>query len=113
VNPVDQREKPEDAERFLDELQDLLQRQMVLVRQGHWAAAETLAQEIDVLVIQMTNQAVTETPVFDERRVKVETLYRNLRSALAAARDEAQGQIKLTHKSRKAISAYRRSLMPR
>jgi len=110
MSPAEDRPKRDSAQQLLDNLQDLLQRQVDLLLHGDVAAAERLAKETDTLVLRMTSTSVTEAPAFHEMRPRLERLYERLRLALATARRDARGQIELARKGRRAIRTYHRNL---
>lgn len=110
MDPAEDRRKRDCAQQLLDDLQELLQRQVDLLLHGDVAAAERLAQETDTLVLRMTDTSVTETPAFHEMRPRLETLYSRLGLALATARREARGQIELARKGRRVIRTYHQNL---
>lgn len=96
--------------KLLDALQNLLQKQIDLARQGNVAAVERLSEQADVLVKKITGLHLLEMPRFRQRRTGLEKLYRNLHLLITSRKDEISGQMKQIRKGKMTVKSYRENL---
>ncbi len=93
----------------LNRLQELLQEQLVLVRQDRLAAAVALFDETDRCVRQVAATGGLEVRGTAESWQDIERLYQQLSLALAARRAEASAALKALGQGRRILKAYSRT----
>lgn len=100
----------DDEIRLLGELENLLERQVGLARRGGFGGLERLADECEPLVAKITAAGLLEKPEHKDQRERLSKLYRDLQLALSTQKDAVAEQLKLIHKGRKTLAAYRGSM---
>ncbi len=96
--------------KLLDDLQNLLQKQIDLARQGNVATVEQLSEQGGALVKKITALHLLEMPRFRRRRTGLEKLYRNLHLLITSGKDEISRQMKQIHKGKMTVKSYRENL---
>jgi len=99
-----------DDTRLLDDLEDLLAKQMDLVRRGAFGAVEQLAQECSGLAEKIAAAGLLDRPEFDDRRERLGTLYHDLQFVLSTQKDAVGKQLKSIRKGRKTLATYHSSI---
>jgi hypothetical protein len=100
----------EDTLAALGELENLLNRQTELVRQGQMRDVEALAKQASDLVERMSNCGIFESAEFADRRDDLERLYANLHLGLGAERAKTAEQLSQVRKGIKTVSTYRQNM---
>jgi hypothetical protein len=88
-------------------LQELLERQLSLVRQGRVDAALELFDETQTCVQRIAGE--TASPQAREQRQHMEQLYRELSLALTAQRAETAAALNAIHQGKRLLDAYSRT----
>ena len=97
---------------LLTHLQNLLERQIELARQGSSDSIEieTLSKQADSLVEKITQTGILELPEFKNQRKQLRKLYNTLSLAITA--QKAETTVKLSHlrKTKKTLETYRSNI---
>ncbi len=96
--------------KLLDDLQNLLQKQIELARQGNVATVEQLSEQGGVLVKKITALGLLEMPCFRRERIRLEKLYHNLNLLLTSGKDEISGRLKQIRKAKMTVKSYHENL---
>jgi hypothetical protein len=94
--------------RLLDDLQDLLEKQIEMARRGNFRRVEELAGQADSIVAMIVQTKVLQQPEFDGRREHLTKLYKKLELMLAAGKNAAGRQLRRVGSGRKTLQAYRK-----
>ena len=94
---------------LLDRLQELLERQLALVRQGRLDAALELCDQTEPCVRQIAEAQAAGTSYAGDREERVKRLYGDLCLALMAQRTEVSGTLSALHQGRRVLDAYSRT----
>jgi len=95
---------------LLDDLQDLLEKQIELAQQGNISGVEVLSKQANSLVRKIAQTRILELCEFENRREQLQKLYQNLCLALTAQQAETAGELSRVRKGRKTIEAYRNNI---
>jgi uncharacterized protein YdeI (YjbR/CyaY-like superfamily) len=93
---------------LLDRLQELLERQLALVRQGHLDAALELGEQTEPYVRQIAEARAAGTCYTADRGQRVQRLYEDLCLALTAQRTEVSAALDTLRQGRRVLDAYSR-----
>ncbi|MCL5278468.1 MAG: hypothetical protein M1376_01005 [Planctomycetes bacterium] len=94
---------------LLDRLQELLERQLALVRQGRLEAALELGAQTEPYVRQIAEIRATQTGRATDREERVQRLYEDLCLALMAQRTEVSAALDALRQGRRVLDAYSRT----
>jgi hypothetical protein len=94
---------------MLDRLQELLERQLALVRQGHLDAALELCAQTEEYVRQIAETRAAQTCCATDRGKRVQQLYEDLCLALMAQRTEVSTALDALRQGRRVLDAYSRT----
>ena len=94
----------------LNDLQNLLEKQTRLLKSGNISGIESLAEQANSLIDQITRAGLLETAEFAEHRKKLKRLYADLNIAVATEKDDVSEKIKHLRKGRKTIKYYRSNI---
>ncbi len=92
---------------LLDELQNLLEKQIELARQGNINEIEVLSKQASSLVVEIARSEVLESSEFKSQREKLRKLYQDLCLALTAQQAETSEELSRVRKGKKTIATYR------
>ena len=94
---------------MLDELQNLLEQQLELCRQGNSAGEqiEVLGRQADFLVKEITQTGILERPEFESQKKKLKKLYEDLHLALTAQKADTAEKLSQVRRGRKIVETYR------
>ncbi len=92
---------------LLDKLQNVLQKQIKLARQGNIGDVEALVEQAGSLIERITDLGVLEISEFKNYREKLQRLYKQLCLALAAQKAEVEEELSQIRKGKKTIGVYR------
>jgi hypothetical protein len=103
---------PDKKIHLLDELQNLLKKQIELAHQGnpdnrHF---ESLSRQANLLVEKITQARILELPEFKNRREHLQKLYGDLCLALTAQKADIADKLSQIRKCKKALKAYRTNI---
>lgn len=101
---------PAEQLHLLDELQNLLERQIKLTHQGNIRDVESLVKQADCLIAKIMQTGVLEKPENRDRREKLRRLYTGLHLAITAQKAETSDKLSQVRKGRKTIDTYRRNI---
>jgi len=100
-----------DGERgLLEELENLLEKQMELARQGDIGGVERLSTRADFLVREIVRAGILQLPELECRRGRFERLYGDMRLVLASHRAETAESLKRVRQVKKVLDVYRKSI---
>jgi hypothetical protein len=102
--------KKNDEVQLLEELANLLERQVELARHGDFAELERLAGQCEPLVARITAAGLLGRPEYVGLRERLGRLYRKLQLVLSAQKDATGEQLKLTHRHQRTLAVYRGNL---
>jgi hypothetical protein len=94
---------------MLDELQNLLEQQLELARQGNSAGEqiEVLGRRADCLVKEITQAGILERPEFKSQKNKLKKSYEDLHLALTAQKVDTSEKLSQVRRGRKIVETYR------
>ncbi len=98
---------PDEQIHLLDELQNLLEKQIKLARQGNINEIEVLSKQASSLVEEIARSEVLESSEFKSQREKLRKLYQDLCLALTAQQAETTEELSRVRKGKKTIATYR------
>lgn len=96
--------------KLLDDLQHLLEKQLILARQGSVSGVRALSKKSDSLVRKITEEKSLESVEYRGRRQQLRKLYTDLCLALKAQKDETGLALSRVRSGKKAVAAYRNSI---
>jgi hypothetical protein len=95
---------------LLQELQNLLEKQINLANQGSIKDVEAMARQASLLAERITDKGVLERPEFQNQRQQLQKLYDDLRLVLTAQKTETDEELARLRRVRKAVGTYRNSI---
>jgi hypothetical protein len=95
---------------LLDELQNLLEKQIELARQGNINEIEVLSKQASSLVGEIARSGVLESSEFKSQREKLRKLYQDLCLALTTQQAETAEELSRVRKGKKTIATYRSNI---
>ena len=93
---------------LLDELQSLLEKQIEMTRQGSIIDIERLGSQGSFLVEKIIHAGILERVEFENRRQRLQKLYKQLHLALAANKADTAEKIDRIRKGKKLLATYKR-----
>ena len=94
----------------LNDLQNLLEKQTELVKRGNISGIESLAEQANSLIDQITRAGLLKHAEFAGHREKLKRLYDDLCMAVAAQKADVSEKISRVRKGRKTIQTYRNTI---
>jgi len=91
---------------LLDELQNVLDKQIELVRQGGLSNLETLSRDANSLVEKIVQTGILELSEYRYWRERLQKLYDNLCLAITAQKTDTAERLSRVHKGKKLLDAY-------
>lgn len=101
---------PDEQIHLLDELQNLLEKQIELARQGNINEIEVLSKQASSLVGKIARSGVLESSEFKSQREQLRKLYQDLCLSLTAQQAENSTELSRVRKGRKAIETYHKNV---
>jgi len=98
---------PDEQIHLLDELRNLLEKQIELARQGNINEIEVLSKQASSLVGEIARSGVLESSEFKSQREELRKLYQDLCLALTAQQAETAKELSRVRKGKKTIATYR------
>jgi len=95
---------------LLDELQSLLEKQIEMTRQGSIIDIERLGSQISGLVEKITQAGILERVEFENRRERLQKLYKELHLVLTVNKADTAEKLGRIRKGKKLLAAYSRNL---
>jgi hypothetical protein len=95
-----------DEQILLDELRNLLEKQIGFARQGNVNEIEALSEQSSSLVGKIAQLGILESPEFKSQRELLRTLYQELFLALTAQQAENAKELSRVRKGKKTIATY-------
>ncbi len=99
-----------DWEVILDNLQNLLEKQLDFAREGGFREVAMLAEQVDSVIGKISQAGVFEKPEFKARQEKMRALYRELELAITVEKAEVSGQLDHIRKGRRVMEVYKHNL---
>jgi len=97
---------PAEQLHLLDELQNLLERQIELAHQGNIKDVELLSEHTDCLVRKIVEIGVLESPEFKDIPEQLSKLYKKLCLVLIAQKADIAERLSHVRKGKKTIETY-------
>ena len=98
------------VEADLDELENLLKKQMELVRRGNTSDVEILGEQASFLVEKITQTGLLESVEFKNQRERLARSYEALCLAITAQKAGTFEELKQVRKGKRTIKAYRSNI---
>jgi hypothetical protein len=97
---------------LLDELQNLLEKQIELAQQGNSNNRhfEPLSKQAGLLVEKITKERILELPEFENRREHLQKLYQHLCLVVTAQKAKTDEELSRIRKGKKTIKTYRSNI---
>ena len=95
---------------LLDDLQNLLEKQLEMAQQGNIRDVENLSKQTDFLVRKITQTDILESVEFKDRLERLQKLYKNLCLAVTAQKANVSEELSRVRKGKKTVTAYRNSI---
>jgi septal ring factor EnvC (AmiA/AmiB activator) len=95
---------------LLDEIEDLLEKQIELAQQGNISDVEVLGEQAGSLVEKIVQAGILGLPEFKNRRDRIQKLYKDLCLAITDQKADVSEKLSLVRKGRKTIEAYRSNI---
>ena len=97
---------------LVDDLQNLLEKQTRLARQGKIGDVELLSRQAGSIVARLAETGILELPEFENRRGQLQELYEQLRLTIAAQEADITEKLRQIGKAKKTVRAYRSNIQP-
>jgi hypothetical protein len=98
--------KKEDEIQLLNELVNVLERQLEFARHGEAGETENLIGCGEQLAFKITAAGLLERPEYDHWRNRLTELYKNLELVFSAQKQAVAEQMKSIQMSKKTLAAY-------
>jgi hypothetical protein len=102
--------KKDDEVRLLEELANILKKQIGLALHGDFAGLERLAGQCEPFVARITAAGLLENPAYKAQRERLAKFYRDLQVAISMQKDATGEQLKAMRKHKKTLATYRGSI---
>lgn len=99
-----------EPESLLDELQNLLEKQMKLMQRGRISDVELLCRQAEPLVNDINRTGILEQADYTNKREQLQALYNKLCLALTAQKADISEKLSRIRKGKKTIWAYRNNV---
>jgi len=99
----------DEQKQLLDMLQNQLEKQIELARQGNYKQVELIAEENDDTLKRIVAQKTSTPEIFEKRRNHILTLYKKLEVMIAAEKSIVENQQHQADNVRKTLGIYRTS----
>jgi hypothetical protein len=91
---------------LVDELQQLLERQLDLARAGSLAGLQQLGERVDAVVSRITEAGMMDSPPLRSRMPALEGLYRELCTVLVAQQQETSNTLRAVRQGKRLLRTY-------
>jgi hypothetical protein len=102
----DNAELNSDEQTYLDELKNMLEKQIDFARQGNVGEIEALSEQANCLVEKISRLGILELPEFESQRGLLRSLYQDLYLALSAQQAANARELSRIRRGKKTIAAY-------
>ncbi len=99
-----------DQANLLDDLQELLKKQIASARNGCIGSVESMSRQADVLVRKIAQMGFLNQPDFEARRKRIQKLYNDLCLAITAEKDQTEQSLSRIRKGKKTVATYRNNI---
>jgi hypothetical protein len=99
--------KKDNEARLLEELANLLERQIELARHGDFVGLERLVGQCEPIVARITAAGLPENPAYKAERERLAKFYRDIQMAISMQKDVTGEKIKSMRKHKKTLAVYR------
>jgi len=96
----------EEQKHLLDELQNLLEKQIALAQQGSADELEVLTEQADLLIGRILDTGILDMPEFKNRKELLQRLYEALCLSIAAKKADVCGKLSQIRRGRKTMETY-------
>jgi hypothetical protein len=100
----------DNGKQLLEELENLLKRQIDLAQRGSLADLLKLAGSCEAMVAEAAKTGLAEKPEYKNAMERLGGLYRRLQLVLSAQQNAAAEQLRAVRKGKKTLSAYRNNV---
>lgn len=94
----------------INDLQNLLEKQIGLARQGNFNKVELLSRQAESLVREIVQSGILELAEYKNQLKQLRKLYQELCLALTAQQDKTAEELGRVRKGRKAINTYHKNV---
>jgi hypothetical protein len=102
--------KKNDEVQLLEELANLLEKQVEFARHGDFAGLERLAGQCEPLVARITAAGLLDNPAYKAEREQLAKFYRDIQMAVSTQKDATGEQLKSMRKHKKTLATYRSNI---
>jgi hypothetical protein len=102
--------KKDDEVRLLEELANILKKQIGFALHGDFAGLERLAGQCEPFVARITAAGLLENPAYKAQRERLAKFYRDLQVAVSMQKDATGEQLKSMRKHKKTLATYRSNI---
>jgi hypothetical protein len=99
-----------DKQIYLNELQNMLEKQIELARQGNVNEIEALSKQASYLVEKIAKMGILESPEFKNQHKLFRKLYQDLYLALTAQQAENTKELTRIRRGKKTIATYGKNI---
>ena len=99
--------KKDEEIRLLEELANILERQIELVRHDDIAELDEQVSQMGQLAMKIMAAGLLDRPQYDGWRERLIGLYRDLQLMLSTQKDAVAGQLRSINKGQKTLAVYR------
>ncbi len=101
---------PDEQIHLLDELQNLLEKQIGFARQGNINEIEILSKQSGSLVGKIARSGFLESSEYKNQQEQLRKLYQELCLALTAQQDKTSEELSRVRKGKKTVGIYRKNI---
>jgi hypothetical protein len=102
--------KKDDEIRLLEELANVLERQVEFTRHDYFEESEKLISQSEHLAVQITAAGLLDKPQYKGWRKRLTELYRDIELMLSTQKQAVAGRISAIDKGKKTLAVYRKSI---
>jgi hypothetical protein len=102
--------KKDDEIQLLEELANILERQIELTRHDCFEESEKLVSQSEHLAVNITAAGLLDKPQYDGWRNRLTELYKDMELVLSAQKRAVAQQLNVIDKGKKTLAVYRGSI---
>jgi hypothetical protein len=95
---------------MLNELENLLEKQIELARKGSFSSLEDITAQTNQFVEKIVSAQILQSDEFKNRRLHLQKLYEDLHRIATARKADVIEDLNHVHKGRKTIGVYRNNI---
>jgi hypothetical protein len=99
-----------DQANLLDDLQELLKKQIASARNGCISDVESMGEQADFLVRKIAQMGFLNQPDFEAQRKQLQKLYNDLCLAISAQKDQTEQSLNHIRRGKRVIATYRSNI---